>query len=241
MNFFYSALIVVGLISGSMHAMDQEPALISELVFRSGYPDLDFDSLCSMALVCKQWSAFTVQHVRCLLAAREKVLENDYNKRLQENQFDRGALLTLRKDRLAYGFIGVQVLEEENCAHDEFYQLWLWRVKFQKYGDTPPSHVSTTIVKTWGNPEPTTEKYPWIENFKNPKQRALWYLSDEKNSDPISINKPSFKSDGDLVLKIDKFKFSDGPMTIAELFSSRPWYTCRYTINNDGMRSMSVL
>jgi hypothetical protein len=202
MKFFYNALIVVGLMGGSVCAMDQEPALISELVCRSGYFDLDFDCLCSMALVCKQWSPFTVQYVRCLLAAREKVLENDYNKRLQENQFDRGALLTLRKDRLAYGFVGVKVLSEENCFHDEHCELSLWCVTMPYAPDNviSSSYTSYEIIKTWGDPElADKKKYPWIENFRNPDQKALRYTSAGNHGlEDILIGKPFFTCDNTL-------------------------------------------
>jgi hypothetical protein len=202
MKFFYSALIVVGLIGNSVHAMDSQPELVDtvlELVCRHG--ELDFDFLGLMATVRKHISVFIRAEVAPIVIEREKVLENDYNKRLQEEEFDRGALLTVRKDRLAYGFIGVKVLSEENCAHDEHCRLSLWRVTMRYKPDNviSSSFRSCEIVKTWGDPEPKDKKYPWIENFRNPEQRMLSYASTGNNGfDEISITKPFFTCDNAL-------------------------------------------
>jgi hypothetical protein len=222
-KFLYSASIIAGLISSSVHAMDQEPSLISELICRSGYLDFDLNSLCSVVLVCRQWSIPAAQYVTCLLVEREKALENDYNKRLQKKQFDRGALLTLRKDRLVYGFIGVKIVSEETCAHGEHCQLSLQWVKFRKCEDitwSSPSSHCITIVTTWGDPEPITEKYPWIDKFKNPAQRALRYASVGNSAweGPVSINKPYFRPDGSLRAEVHTFLLSNEPTT--DLFST---------------------
>jgi hypothetical protein len=236
MNFFYSALIVAGLISGSACAMDSQPENVDtvlELVWRSSYLDLDFDSLCSWARVRKNIRQLI--NLVNTMKEREKVLEDDYNKRLKRKDYDRGALLTLRKDRLAYGFIGVKVLSEESCG-GEHCQLWLQWVKFRKCEDialSSPSSHGVTIVTTWGDPEPITEKYPWIENFKNPEQRPLRYVSVGNSTwdGPVSINKPHFRPDGSLCVSVETYILRQ---FITDLFSTINKKR-EFTVNDDGV------
>jgi hypothetical protein len=242
MKFFHNALIVVGLVGGSVHAMDSQPELVDtvlELVWLHGGLDFDFDSLCAVARVRKNVRKLIVNSMK----EREKVLENDYNKRLQEKEFDRGALLTLRKDRLAYGFIGVTILKEELCGHEERCELFLFRVTMDRW---PNNVISLSckpavIIQIQGNPEPATEKYPWVENFKDPEQKVLRYFSAENFlGSLICIKKPYFKPNGDLMVERDNFKLPDGPVSIAELFLSTPSQTYEHTISDSGTSCCSL-
>lgn len=204
-------LILATLVNTNVIPMDYEPDLILELVWRFGnVRTLGF--FCTMALLCKKTNEFSMDTVR----ERKELIENNYKGLLSTKNFSRGALVTISKTHNLYGFIGIDVLSEESCAHGEHCRLHL--VKAHYHEDVPDqlSWQSKPIAETWGDPEPEDKKYAWIENLKQlssaTPMQPLKYKScngcdgDRKDWDlhgPITISKLYFGADGSLSTVID--------------------------------------
>jgi len=224
MKNFYCVWIVFGLIVGSAQAMDQEPGLILDLLWRFG--KVDFGSMCSLSLACK-----VVRNSILSFSEKRRVeLKASYDSLIKKHEFDYGALLTVHSTGCACGFIGVKVLLEGSCAHDDNCEVSLWCLKLLYSGSEPIYSFNTfKINKTWCNPEPRWQKYPWIENFKNSTIRPLEYeqagatLQGEWYR--IKLEKPFFNAEGDLkalvysantnkkheyLIRRDGHKFRDG-------------------------------
>jgi len=221
MKFFYCVWIMVGLMAGAAQAMKRDheglkanseivghdPDLDNEfleLVYRFG--SLEFDSLCSMALVRKKIRTMILGDA----AEREKLLEEYCEQHHLKKNYAFMLLVTLRKDRREYAHLEVKK-ESVEGSKNELNMVFLWHGKIEYDSSEGVTYVAGRCC-FWSD----IFWYSFWDGSSCNKNKDLKDLFSMKSfefndaGNRYCIKKPSFNTDGVLSIVVNKVNQSPG-------------------------------
>lgn len=201
MNLLHCLLIVMICMANNAISMDKiriehECNTIWDMVYRFGM--LDFSVIRTLALVCKLTSKWSMNSVK----EKEGLLENDYKSLLKE-KIECGALITLSKNRDAYGFIGI--FKKCDKCYDNRHAVYLMLKKYNGSSCTGLIDDSKFICEIFMD---TDFQNHWVNDFENRASptfmtplvykcvgRTFEHSELSSKFDTVSIQKPVFIDD----------------------------------------------